>query len=129
VDCNSAAKLLLLQNRGRLNTTAAHTNTTACTKPFLSPLPSQPELPPIFFSILCFYHFLLGFLVCFFFAYQVSSTIDAWHIFKSSYDETINKLLVSSYEPPNICQASIIDFTLLCKKHISKVFTFQHFSL
>ena len=26
----------------------------------------KPELPPIFFSILCFYHLLLGFLVCFF---------------------------------------------------------------
>ena len=37
-----------------------------------------------------------------FFAYQVSSTIDACHIFKSSYDETINKLLVSSYELLNI---------------------------
>ena len=45
---------------------------------------NKPKLPPIFFSILCFYHFLLGFLVCFFFAYQVSSRIDAWHIFKSS---------------------------------------------
>ena len=26
----------------------------------------KPELPPIFFSILCFYHFLLGILVGFF---------------------------------------------------------------
>ena len=42
---------------------------------------------------------------------------------------TDKKMLVSSYELLNICQASIIYFTLLCKKHISKVFTFQHFSL
>ena len=43
--------------------------------------------PRIFLNLM-FYHFLLGFLVCFFFAHKVSSTIDAWHKFKSSYDET-----------------------------------------
>ena len=40
---------------------------------------------------------------------KVESIIDAWHIFKSSYDETTNLLIVSSYELLNICQASIVD--------------------
>ena len=84
----------------------------------------EPELPPYFSQFYVFIIFSQDFQYAFFFAYKVSSRIDAWHIFKSSYDETIKKLLVSSYELLNICQASIIDFTLLCKKHISKVFTF-----
>ena len=39
---------------------------------------------------------------------KVKSIIDAWHIIKSSYDETRNFLIVSSYELLNICQASIV---------------------
>ena len=46
---------------------------------------------------------------------KVKSIIDAWHIFKSSYDETINFLIVSSYELLNICQASIVDETWYAK--------------
>ena len=42
---------------------------------------------------------------------KVESIIDAGHIFKSSYDETSNFLIVSSYELLNICQASIVDAT------------------
>ena len=74
--------------------------------------PNQ-NYPPYFSQFYVFIIFSQDFQYAFF-AYQVSSTIDACHIFKSSYDETINKLLVSSYELLNICQASIIDFTLLC---------------
>ena len=51
------------------------------------------------------------FSMLFFFAYQVSSTIDAWHIFKSSYNETNNFLIVSSYELLKKCQPSIVDET------------------
>ena len=40
---------------------------------------------------------------------KVKSIIDAWHLFKSSYDETSNFLIISSYELLNICQASIVD--------------------
>ena len=46
---------------------------------------------------------------------KVESIIDAWHIFKSSYDGTSNFLIVSPYELLNICQASIIDETWYAK--------------
>ena len=98
-------------------------------KLFYKVIRSKTRTTPHIFLNFMFISFSPRIYSLLFFAYQVSPTIDAWHIFKSSYDETINKLLVSSYELLNICQASIIDFTLLCKKHISKVFTFQHFSL
>ena len=49
---------------------------------------------------------------------KVKSIIDAWHIFKSSYDETSNFLIVSSYELLNICQASILDEPWYAKKKI-----------
>ena len=52
---------------------------------------------------------------------KVKSIIDAWHIFKSSYDETSNLLIVSSYELLNICQASIVDETWYAKKSILKI--------
>ena len=64
------------------------------------------------------------FSMYFCFTYQISSTIDVWHICKSSYDDTTKKLPVSSYELVNICQASVIDFTLKCKKHKSNVLMF-----
>ena len=51
---------------------------------------------------------------------KVKSVIDAWHIFKSSYDETINKLLVSSYELLNIWQAPIVDQPWYAKKNYTK---------
>ena len=79
--------------------------------------------PFLFFSILCIHLFLQEVLydfvciLCFI-------TIGAWHTFKSSYDGTVKKLVVSSYEGLNICKSSIIDFTLLYKKHTSNVFTF-----
>ena len=52
---------------------------------------------------------------------KVKSIADAWHIFKSSYDETSNFFIVSSYELLNICQASILDETLYAKKNILKI--------
>ena len=52
---------------------------------------------------------------------KVESIIDAWHIFKSSYDETSNFLIVSSYELLNICQASIVDEPWYAKKIILKI--------
>ena len=51
---------------------------------------------------------------------KVKSIIDAWHIFKSSYDETSNFLIFSSYELLIICQASIVDETQYAKKFILK---------
>ena len=60
------------------------------------------------------------FEVCFLHS-KVNSIIDAWHIFKSSYDETSNFLIVSSYELLNICQASIVDETWYAKKSILKI--------
>ena len=48
------------------------------------------------------------------------SIIDAWHIFKSSYDETSIFLIVSSYELLNICQASNVDETPYTKKNHTK---------
>ena len=55
---------------------------------------------------------------------KLESIIDDWHIFTRSYDETTKKLLVLSNDFVNMCQASFIVFTLLSKKHTSKVFTF-----
>ena len=40
---------------------------------------------------------------------KVESIIDAWRIFKNSYDITSNFLIVSSYELLNKCQVSIVD--------------------
>ena len=51
---------------------------------------------------------------------EVKSIIDAWHIFKSSYDETSNFLIVSSYELLNICRASIVDETRYAEKNHTK---------
>ena len=42
---------------------------------------------------------------------KVKSAIEDCHIFESSYDETSNFLIVSSYELLKICQASIVDET------------------
>ena len=42
---------------------------------------------------------------------KVKSIVDAWHIFKSSNDETSIFLIVTSYEILNICQASGVDET------------------
>ena len=51
---------------------------------------------------------------------KVKSIIDAWHIFKSSYDETSIFFIVSLYELLNICQASVVDETW-CAKIILKI--------
>ena len=51
---------------------------------------------------------------------KVESINDAWHIFESSYDETSNFFIVSSYELLNICQASIVDEPWYAKKNHTK---------
>ena len=52
---------------------------------------------------------------------KVKSIIDTWHIIESSYDETSNFLIVSSYGLFNICQASIVVETWYAKKKILKI--------
>ena len=52
---------------------------------------------------------------------KVESIIDDWHIFKSSYDETSNFLIVSSNKLSNISQATIVDETWYAKKNILKI--------
>ena len=51
---------------------------------------------------------------------KVESIIDAWNIFKSSYDETSNFFIVSSYELLNIWQAPIVDQPWYAKKNYTK---------
>ena len=64
------------------------------------------------------------FSMYFYFAYQISSTNDAWYIYTSSYDEMTKKLLVSSYELLIIWQASTIDLILQCRKQNSNTLLF-----
>ena len=73
---------------------------------------AEPEMPAhifLFFMYSFFKRFCNIFGMYFYFTYQNSST--------SSYDKTTKTLFVSSYELANICQASIIDFSIQCKKH------------
>ena len=86
-------------------------------------MPADQNYPPYFPNFFVFIFFPRVFIM-FFFVYLVSSTLKAWQIFKSSYYETIKKILVSSNELLNICQSSTLDFTLLCKKHTSMFYKF-----
>ena len=87
-------------------------------------LNGQPDPPPYIFLNFMFLLFYARIFSMIFFAFLVSSKVNVWHIFKSSYNEVIKKLLISSHELLNVCKSSIIDFTLLCRKHTAKVFMF-----
>ena len=77
---------------------------------------TNQNYPPYFSKIyvLSFYPRIFSTI---FFAHQVSSTIDAWQIFKSSYDETIKNLFISSH--------SLTDFSHKLQRYRFEIFIYH----